>query len=44
MDFVDACAYLRQISRRPRIVSFGSMIIGSGRPMRQLLQFGALGF
>jgi hypothetical protein len=36
MDFVDASAYLRQISRRPGIVPLGSLI-GPGHALRKLL-------
>ena len=43
VDFVDASTYLRQVSRRPGIVRFGSLMTGSGQAMRKLLQFGTLG-
>jgi hypothetical protein len=37
MDFVDASAYLRQISRRPGIVGRGWLALGSGHAMGKLL-------
>jgi hypothetical protein len=37
MDFLDASAYLRQLSRRPGIVSLGLQILISGHAMRKLL-------
>jgi hypothetical protein len=37
MDFVDASAYLRQISRRPGIVGLGSLIRGPGHALRKRL-------
>jgi hypothetical protein len=37
MDFVDASAYLRQLSRRPEIVRLELLILGSGQAMRKLL-------
>jgi hypothetical protein len=37
MDFVDASAYLRQLSRRPGIVMLGLLILVSGHAMRELL-------
>jgi hypothetical protein len=37
MDFVDASAYLRQLSSRPRIVTLGVQILISGHAMRKLL-------
>jgi hypothetical protein len=37
MDFVDANAYLRQLSRRPGIVRLGLLIPISGHAMRKLL-------
>jgi hypothetical protein len=37
MDFVDASAYLRQISRRPGIVRLGSLILGPGHALRERL-------
>jgi len=43
MDFVDASAYLRQLSRRPGVVGLVLLILISGHAMRKLLQFGALG-
>jgi hypothetical protein len=36
IDFVDASAYLRQISGRPGIVRLGSLILGSGHALRKL--------
>jgi hypothetical protein len=37
IDFVDASAYLRQLSRRPGIVRLGLLIRISGHAMRKLL-------
>jgi hypothetical protein len=37
IDFVDASAYLRQLSRRPGIVRLGLLILVSGHAMRKLL-------
>jgi hypothetical protein len=37
MDFVDASAYLRQLSRRPGIVRLGLLILIAGHAIRKLL-------
>jgi hypothetical protein len=37
MDFVDASAYLRQLSRRPGVVRLGLLILISGHALRKLL-------
>jgi hypothetical protein len=37
MDFLDASAYLCQLSRLPGIVGFGLPMLGSGHAMRKLL-------
>jgi hypothetical protein len=37
MDFVDASAYLRQLSRRPGIARSGSLVLGFAHVLRKLL-------
>jgi hypothetical protein len=37
IDFVDASAYLRQLSGRPGIVRLGLLMLSCGHAMRKLL-------